>query len=101
MADEFFVRRDGATVAVGGEVDTYTSPELSRALEEVIRGGATDVVVDVAEVTFLDSSGLSALIGGAKLARTHGASYRVARPGAHVRRLFEIAGLIELLGVEP
>src|SRR5687768_10013962 len=87
-------------VDVGGDVDTYTSPELVRVLEDVIRSGVAEVVVDVAEVTFIDSSGLAALIGGAKQARSHGATLRVARPNPHVRRLFEIAGLNQILGVD-
>ncbi|HVF75011.1 MAG TPA: STAS domain-containing protein [Acidimicrobiales bacterium] len=105
MPGEFFVRPVAdatcTTVAVGGDVDTYTSPELVRALDEVVRAGASEVVVDVAEVTFIDSSGLAALIGGAKQARSHGASLKVTRADASVRRLFEIAGLNEILGVEP
>jgi len=104
MSGGFFVRpvadTTTTTVNVGGDVDTYTSPELARVLDEVIRGGVPEVVVDVAEVTFLDSSGLSALIGGAKQARAHGASLKVARPGPNVARLFEIAGLNEILGVD-
>jgi anti-anti-sigma factor len=104
MQGDFFVRPVADTtttrIDVGGDVDTYTSPELARALDEAIRAGAAEVVVDLAEVAFLDSSGLAALIGGAKQARSRGSSLKVARAGPHVRRLLDITGLNDFLGVE-
>jgi anti-sigma B factor antagonist len=52
----------GTTVCVSGEVDSTTAPGLRNCLLEVIaRPGTSDVEVDLREVTFLDSAGLSAL----------------------------------------
>lgn len=55
---------DGVTtVRLAGEIDTYTVPQLRRAFEKVVTGAGHKVVVDLQEVTFLDSSGLGAIIG--------------------------------------
>jgi anti-sigma B factor antagonist len=51
-----------AEFAVKGEADAGTYEELRTPLLEVIDGGATDVVIDLADVTFLDSSGLRGLV---------------------------------------
>ncbi|MEV8510676.1 STAS domain-containing protein, partial [Actinoplanes sp. NPDC051475] len=49
-------------VRVGGELDMETSPQLHAFLQKVADGGATRVVLDFADVTFLDSSGLGVLM---------------------------------------
>ena len=102
MAGEFYVRmaEDGSTVQVGGEVDTYTSPQLRRALQDLIRDGTTDLALDLSEVTFLDSSALAVLITTAKSCRTHGGSLRIAKATPETTRLLEITGLTRSLEAE-
>ena len=49
---------DGKTiVAVGGEIDVYTAPKLRDKISELVATGAYDIVVDMHEVEFLDSTG--------------------------------------------
>ncbi|MBA2609944.1 MAG: STAS domain-containing protein [Actinobacteria bacterium] len=64
-----------AEVAVAGEVDVSTEAILREALVGLVERGAKDLVVDLADVTFLDSSGLRALIEvirlGGKLTLRH------------------------------
>lgn len=55
---------EGRTVArLQGEIDTYTVPEVRRAFEALELSPGVHVVVDLRDVTFLDSSGLGAIIG--------------------------------------
>lgn len=81
-----------AELAVAGEVDVSTEAVLREALVGLVADGATDLVVDLAEVTFMDSSGLRALIEairlGAKLTLRH------LRPA--VRLVFEIVTIPSL-----
>ena len=66
---------DGATiVAVGGEIDVYTAPKLRDKITELVADGAYDLVVDMEEVEFLDSTGLGVLVGGLKKVRAHDGS---------------------------
>ena len=60
-------------VLVGGEIDIATAAELRSALELAVRPGITDLVIDLTDVTFMDSSGVRALLlaaRGAKALRT-------------------------------
>jgi len=92
------VVRDGATATVTaiGEVDLSSSPELRRVLQAQLDDHAVaTLVVDLAGVTFIDSSGLGVLVDVRKRLDT-GAGARVLRvDGVHgsVRRVFEITGL--------
>ena len=84
-------------VAIHGEVDVSTVRALVDALDTAIRESAGAFVVDLCEVAFLDSSGLSALMRArAMLGRDERALAVVCPPGP-VRRLFEVAGVSDLL----
>lgn len=84
-------------VAVVGEVDVAAVPTLVTALEDAIRASTGAFVIDLCELEFLDSSGLSVLLRArALLARDERGLAIVCPPGA-VRRLFEVAGIADLL----
>ncbi len=88
-------------VHVGGEIDVYTAPALRRHLDEQIQRGCRDLVVDLAEVTFLDSTGLGVLVGRLKLIRSQGGIMRIVATQERVLKVFTITGLdrvFELLG---
>lgn len=61
--------RDCAVVEVGGELDMDTVPQLQDVLREVADDGARQVVLDFADVTFMDSSGLGLLVDWDKMLR--------------------------------
>lgn len=85
-------------MAVEGDVDAHTCPDLIAALEPL--PGSGDVRVDVSAVGFMDSSGLRALIGAHQNAEAAGRRLVVARPSSAVLRLIEISGLSDHLHVE-
>jgi anti-sigma B factor antagonist len=83
-------------VAVHGEVDVSAVPSLVEALDAAIRDSAGAFVIDLCDVEFLDSSGVSALMRArALLGRDERALVVVCPPGA-VRRLFELADVSDL-----
>jgi anti-anti-sigma factor len=83
----------GTTVAVAGDVDLATAPKLEAALKAL----SGDVIVDLSEVSFLDSSGLSALIVGRKHAVAAGCRFEVRHPGELVERAMRITGVYDFL----
>jgi anti-anti-sigma factor len=86
-------------VEVAGEVDMATSPQVVEAVESA-SNGCRRVVVDLTEVTFLDSSGLNALVNCRRSLAARDVDLRVVSPSDHVvRRVFEIAQLTDELGV--
>lgn len=84
---------DTAIVTVRGEIDLYTAPLLTSALQDVIDGTTDLVVVDLTEVTFMASSGLAALLTGLDLAKRLRCELRLAGGGRAVRRPLQAAGL--------
>ncbi len=88
---------DGKTiVAVGGEIDVYTAPKLRDKLSELVATGAYDIVVDMHEVEFLDSTGLGVLVGGLKKVRAHDGSLRLVCNQDRLLKIFRITGLAKV-----
>jgi anti-sigma B factor antagonist len=88
---------DGAVVHVSGEVDLATCPQLRDVLAELVDRGVHHLIVDLDQVTFLDSSGIGVLIGVLGRIREHGGSLRLTAPSPHVRRVLELTGITALL----
>jgi anti-sigma B factor antagonist len=90
---------DAAVVSVVGEVDMATAPRLSQALELVDERVAR-VVIDLTQVTFLDSSALNALVRCQRQLEQRDIELRLVGPESQaVRRVFEITQLTEPLHV--
>jgi anti-sigma B factor antagonist len=84
-------------LTVRGELDIASRPKLQLALDTAIRESVGAFVLDLYDVEFLDSSGLSLLLRArAMLARDERALAIVCAPGA-VRHLMEVAGVADLL----
>src|SRR5262245_6437237 len=86
----------GPIVSVTGEIDLETSPELGAVLANLEPAGA-DVDIDLAGVTYIDSTGLRALLTARDAAREAGGSLRVSATSNIVARLIDITGCHELL----
>ena len=90
------VSRDMGTVVVTvrGELDTYTAPRLRHELKGLIDDqGNLAVVVDLGEMTFIDSSGLAVLVDGLKRMRLHGGRLTLSNPNRNTAKVLEISGL--------
>ena len=79
-------------LTVTGELDASSSALLSTAIERVIDAGESTVAVHMADVTFIDSSGLGALIAGYKKAEASGGNLCVTEPAETVTRLLQLTG---------
>ena len=80
-------------VALAGEVDLYTAPEFKQQLLEVIGSGAREVVVDLSDTTFIDSTTLGVLVGGVKRLRPNGGQLSLVCHDRNITKIFEITGL--------
>ena len=77
-------------IAVHGQADLHTAPELRNAINAALDGGATGLVVDLSEATFIDSMTLGVLLGAVKRLRPSGGSVSIVCVDPHIRRIFEI-----------
>ena len=92
-------RMDGcAVVHAGGEIDASTVHALDGAVTEAA-SLAPDVVIDLAQVTFVDSSGLGALIVARTSASEHGGSMSLVSPPPAVRRLLGSTHLNDVFAI--
>jgi anti-sigma B factor antagonist len=80
-------------IDIGGEIDVHTCSELESAVREAYGAGATGVVLDVADVAFIDSSGLRSLIALQREAGERGGSLELRSASRPVVRLLEVTGL--------
>ena len=86
-------------VRVGGELDMDTGPQLHDFLEEVSNGGAVRVVLDLADVTFMDSSGLGVLMVWFKELADRGGRLCVAAAREPVEYVLRVSAVDQVLGV--
>ena len=80
-------------LAVHGDADLHSAPELRERLRGAIDEGATTLVVDLSATTLIDSTSLGVLLGGMKRLREQDGQVRVVVPRPEVRRVFEITML--------
>jgi anti-sigma B factor antagonist len=85
---------------VSGEIDIQTSPVLEEQLRLALDRGDTSLVVDLGDVSFLDSTGLSVLVGALQRCRAAGGDLRLVAPQPNVRRVLDITGLAATFHVE-
>ena len=85
---------------VTGEVDVIGAAELDGVMRDVVAEGAADVVIDLADVTFIDSTGLTALVAGRNLCRSHDGDLTLRAPSPQVWRVLTLTGLDTIFAVD-
>ena len=92
--------RGDLVVALRGDIDFTTSPGILQVIREgAARVPASDIRVDLSEVTFMDSSGIGVLVQLLHLAEEQGGQLHVERPGAKVEDQLHMSGLAEVFGL--
>jgi len=104
-AAEIAVRVDhdagAATVTLGGELEFGTAASLRSTLSDLAQQGCDPVVVDLASLRFIDSSGLSLLVQAKQRFAADGRRFELRGPSPRVVRVIETSGLSELFAIEP
>ncbi|GAA4622029.1 STAS domain-containing protein [Cellulomonas oligotrophica] len=80
-----------------GRLTMVTAGELKAEVERTVAEGHPVVVLDLADVPFVDSSGLGALVGALRTARTAGGDLRIARVGAQVATVLSLTTMDRVL----
>jgi anti-anti-sigma factor len=86
-----------ARVQLAGELDVNTAPLVADQLTRLVAEGVTSVVVDVANLTFVDSTGLRAILAGREKLQAEGASLVLEGASGVVERVLDMTGLRGLL----
>jgi anti-anti-sigma factor len=92
-------RPDGVHVALSGELDLASAPKLDDELKHVEDRGPALIVLDLQELSFMDSSGLRALLSADARAREAGRRLVLVRGDERVQRVLRITRLDERLEI--
>ncbi|MBO0841711.1 MAG: STAS domain-containing protein [Nocardioides sp.] len=84
-------------LAPEGKFNLVAAPPLGARIDDLVASGKARLVIDLAAVDFIDSSGLGALIGGLKTARKQGGDLRIAAAGDQVRAVLKLTNLDRIL----
>ena len=80
-------------VRLSGRLDAVASPDVLACLKDAVAEGRSRIVVDLSEVSFIDSTGLGTLVSGLKTARKAGGDLRLVAPTPQARRLLRLTTL--------
>ena len=82
-----------ATLIVSGRLDAVTALELKAQFKRLVEAGTVELIVDLAEVPFIDSSGLAALVSGLKATRQAQGTLKLAGLSDQARTIFRLTML--------
>jgi anti-sigma B factor antagonist len=89
----------GEEVRLQGELDLSTAAQLRDELARLAADGATRVTIDLSDLAFIDSTGLSVLITALKRLRQQGGDMILRSPTPSTRKVLEITGLTEVFSI--
>lgn len=79
-----------------GEVDAFTAPKLRQEMISCVERGMNRLAVNLADVSYLDSTGLGVLIGALRRSRENNGDLVLICPNVRITRIFEITGLARI-----
>jgi anti-sigma B factor antagonist len=88
-------------VALQGDMDMSTSPEVRKTMAPLWRKGTVHVIVDLSGVSYIDSSGIATFVEGLQLSQKGAIRLTLAGMSAGVEAVFELAYLHEVFEVLP
>jgi anti-anti-sigma factor len=99
--EDFSIREqrqgDRYTLALTGELDLASAPAVEAMTVQLCADGASEIVLDLSQLTFLDSTGLRTILTGMRLCEEHLCNFWLIPGPRAVQRLFELAGLLQRL----
>jgi anti-sigma B factor antagonist len=87
-------------IFVAGELDFHTAPDLRKEILTLLNEGVDRLVLDVSQLEFIDSSGLSVIIAGFKRFKERGGELILRSITDRTRRILEVSGLNNVLSFE-
>lgn len=90
---------NAAVAAVAGRVDSANAKEFGQALSDIIDQGTSRLVVDCAELSYISSAGLRALLVAIKKTNAAGGGVAMCRVQSHIREVLEVSGFTRLTSV--
>jgi anti-sigma B factor antagonist len=90
-------RADATLIVVSGELDIASAPELEQALDQIRPESTTLVIVDLRELEFMDSTGLSIIVRAHQRLSEHNCELTLIKGPLQVQRLLDLTGVADRL----
>ncbi len=90
-----------AIIVAKGRMNAMTAPAMKTRIRELVEEGRAEIVCDLTEVGFLDSSGLAALVSGLKATRERGGFLKLVGLNDQVARVFKLTMLDHVFEMYP
>jgi anti-sigma B factor antagonist len=87
-------------ICVGGEVDIATAPRLYEKIMAAFGDEPGELIIDLSDVKFIDSTGLGVLVNARQRARSVGAALKLRLPDGQARYPFEVTGLVSVFDLD-
>lgn len=88
---------DRYTLLLTGELDLASAPAIEQILPELCVDGASEIVLDLSQLAFIDSTGLRTILTGMSVCEKHLCDFWLIPGASAVQRVFELTGLSEKL----
>ncbi len=92
-------KNEQTIISLSGEIDAYTVTKLKETFSTTMNSEGQDVIVDLEEVTYMDSTGLGVFVSALKTAKENDGELKLVNVQDRVYRLFQITGLNEIMDV--
>ena len=86
-------------VSVEGEIDVYTSPKVKESLNELIGKKHYNLIINLENVSYIDSTGLGVLIGALKKVKENNGDIKLVCTNMQLKKIFDITGLVKIFGI--
>ncbi len=100
MTDAIREEQGRLVIELGGEIDLDRAPELRKRLLDCV-GRGRDVLVDLSQVTYIDSSGIASLVEALQSAGKAGTRFGLIAVSPEALRVFELARLDKVFTIHP
>lgn len=82
-----------SVLVLNGEIDVYTSPKLKEKIVELIEEGKNSLIINLQDVSYIDSTGLGVLVGALRRCKEKEGEVYLIYSSPRLKRIFEITGL--------
>ena len=90
-----------SVISVSGRLNAVSTNDLKNEIKNQVASGRTSLVIDLKEISFIDSSGLSALVSGLKLTRERGGSLSLSGLNEQTSSVFKLTLLDRVFHIFP